>query len=75
MIVEPKETTDNNKPRRGRPPNRNPRHFCGIGGCDTYYDDPKVLQKHRERVHGLGIENLNVPKERTGAPVEASEGY
>jgi hypothetical protein len=37
---------------------------CGIGGCRTWYDDPVVMKRHRERVHGIGIKNLNKPKPR-----------
>jgi hypothetical protein len=26
---------------------------CGIGGCETWYDDPEVMRKHRIRQHGV----------------------
>ena len=39
--------------------------ICGINGCTTYYENPIVMQRHRERVHGIGGEpNLNNPKPR-----------
>ena len=41
------------------------RKICGIGGCTTWYDDPIVMKRHRERQHGIGgQENLNKPKPR-----------
>jgi len=37
---------------------------CGIDGCDTWYDDPEIMKRHRARQHGIGGENLNKPLPR-----------
>ena len=83
MIIMPEET---NKERRGpgRPPKnadkRDKRFLCGFGrsdgtACDTYYEDANVMQKHRERVHGEGVANRNVPRQRDNRPLEAPQDY
>jgi hypothetical protein len=42
-----------------------PKEICGINGCTTWYDNPLVMKRHRERAHGIGAEpNLNQPKPR-----------
>ena len=38
--------------------------ICGIDGCRTYYADPLLMAKHKERQHGIGIKNLNQPNPR-----------
>jgi hypothetical protein len=40
-------------------------NICGINGCTTRYDDPVVMARHKERVHGIPApKNLNQPKPR-----------
>ena len=42
---------------------------CGINGCRTWYDDPIVMARHRERVHGIGGQsNQNQPEPRNPNP-------
>ena len=36
--------------------------MCGIRGCLTWYDDPVIMDRHRLRVHGIGVTNRNKPK-------------
>ena len=41
------------------------RPVCGIKGCMTWYDDPAIMRRHRERQHGVGgSSNENQPKPR-----------
>lgn len=37
---------------------------CGINGCRTAYEDPVLMQRHKERVHGINIVSLNHPQPR-----------
>jgi len=42
-----------------------PKNICGINGCTTQYDNPIIMKRHRERVHGIGgAPNINVPAPR-----------
>lgn len=47
-------------------PAEKPKEVCGIDGCTTWYDDPAMMMRHRERQHGIGIRNLNRPLPRRG---------
>lgn len=49
-VIMPKETAE--------------KKICGIGGCTTWYDDPVIMERHRKRQHGVGVENINKPKQR-----------
>ena len=38
---------------------------CGVNGCTTWYDDPVVMKRHYQRVHGVNDHpNLNQPAPR-----------
>jgi len=46
-------------------PKESGKKICGINGCTTWYDDPVVMARHRQRVHGIPApKNLNQPKPR-----------
>jgi hypothetical protein len=46
-------------------PEAGPRHVCGINGCATWYENPIVMERHRQRQHDFGgPANLNQPKPR-----------
>jgi hypothetical protein len=46
-------------------PMADPSQVCGIGGCQTWYEDPVVMKRHYERQHGIGgPPDMNQPKER-----------
>jgi hypothetical protein len=34
--------------------------ICGIHGCLTWYDDPTIMKRHYQRVHGINdFPNMN----------------
>ncbi len=52
-------------PEPSETPAVRPREVCGINGCATSYESRVLMQRHRERQHGIGgAPNLNQPKAR-----------
>lgn len=67
-VVEPMEAPEIKaieEPTGAGPQEKTPDYICGINNCTTFYKNPILMAKHKERVHGIPApKNLNQPKPR-----------